>query len=278
MKTKHTSNRSTRIWEVDALRGLLILCVLCTHLYYTVDAFCIDGYYNIDSYAYVNATDPLHFWFNWGNDGTIHKAFLSDQLRAAWVNAGVNGFFVLSGISCLFSRNNLHRGLKMLAAAFFISGFTKLLAVWTGDSSQFIRFGVLHCYAYCHLIYYFLLEKRSDKVLLAVALPSLVLGYYLRYRPVRVSVPWLYPFGFYEAGAAGRDYWPIFPMLGWLLLGVVLGRHLYAEKKSLLPDCTAAKWLRPLCWCGRYSGAIYVSHIVVYTAVFCGIGYLFQLY
>lgn len=267
-----------RVWEIDALRGLLIFCVLCTHLYYTVDAFCIDGYYNIDSYAYVNATDPLHFWFDWGADGVIYKAFMTETLRSFCVRAGVDAFFVISGVSCLFSRNNLYRGLKMLAGAFLISAFTKLLAVWTGDPTRFIRFGVLQCYAYCHLIYYFLMEKRSDRVLMAVAAPALAVGYYLRYHPVFSDFALLYPFGIQENGAAGSDYWPIFPMLGWMLLGVVLGRHAYRERKSLLPNRTAVRLTKPLQWLGRYSGMIYVVHIVAYTAVFCGIGRLFHLY
>ncbi|MDO5853733.1 MAG: heparan-alpha-glucosaminide N-acetyltransferase [Thermoplasmata archaeon] len=267
-----------RVWEIDALRGVLIFCVLCTHLYYTVDAFCIDGYYNIDSYAYVDATDPLHFWFDWGADGVIYKAFMTQRLRSLCVRAGVDVFFVVSGISCLFSRNNLRRGLKMLAGAFLISAFTKLLAIWTGDPTQFIRFGVLHCYAYCHLIYYFLLEKRSDKTLLAVAAPVLAVGYYLRYHSVFSDFALLYPFGVHENGAAGRDYWPIFPMLGWMLLGVVLGRRLYGERRSRFPGSPGARWTRPLQALGRCSGVIYVVHIVAYTAFFCGIGWLFQLY
>lgn len=267
-----------RVWEIDALRGLLILCVLATHLYYTVDAFCIDGYYNIDSYAYVNATDPLHFWFDWGADGVIYMAFLPDWLRTAWMRAGVDGFFVVSGIACLFSRNNLHRGLKMLAGALFISAFTKLIAVFSGDPTQFIRFGVLHCYAYCHLIYYFLLEKRSDKTLLAVAAPVLAVGYFLRFHPVFSDFALLYPFGIYENGAAGRDYWPILPMLGWMLLGVVLGRRLYQDRRSRFPESRMARWTRPLQVLGRHSGMIYIGHIVAYTVIFCGIGWLFHLY
>ena len=278
MKGKTLAARE-RVWEVDALRGLLILCVLATHLYYTVDAFCIrGGYAALDPYAYVEMTDPLHFWFDWGADGQIYKAFLTEELRALWVRAGVDGFFVVSGVSCLFSRNNLYRGLKMLAGALFISLFTKLLAIWCGDPTQFIRFGVFHCYAYCHLIYYFLLEKRSTRTLVLTAIPVLIAGYLLRACPVQSTSPLLYPFGVYEIGAPGRDYWPIFPMLGWLLLGTALGRRLYAGRRSLWPGSPAARWTRPLRFLGKHSGVIYVGHIVLYPAVFFGIGWLFRLF
>lgn len=266
-----------RVWELDAMRGLLILCVLVIHLYYTVDAFCVNGYYNIDSYAYVNTTDPLHFWFDWGSDGKIYRAFLTPEFVSAWTHWGVIAFFAISGICCLFSRDNLHRGLIMLAAAFVFSGFTKLLAIWTQNPGQFIRFGVLHCYAYCHILYYFLFENRRSSTLLAAAAGVLLLGYYLRFHPIYLNTPLLYPFGIYESGAPSRDYWPIFPMLGWLLIGVVWGRHFYPERKTMFPDTPMKKWTRPLQYLGRHSGKIYLAHIFVYTAVFCGIGWAFGL-
>lgn len=268
-----------RIWEIDAYRGLLIFLLLVTHLYFTVDEFCINGFYTkLDSYAFVNLVDPLHLWFDWGADGVIHKVFIPEDIRNILIRGGVVSFFIVSGVCCRLSRSNLHRGLKMLAGAFFISAFTKLLAVWTGDPTRFIRFGALHCYAYCHLIYYFLLEKRGDRTLLAVSVPVLAVGYYLRYHPTFSDFALLYPFGIYENGAAGSDYWPIFPMLGWMLLGVVLGRHLYQDRRSRFPESPAAGWTRPLQALGRHSGMIYIGHMLVYTAFFCGAGWLFHLY
>lgn len=267
-----------RVWEVDALRGLLILCLLATHLYRCVDAFCINGYYNIDSYAWVNTTDPLHFWFDWGEDGVIRQAFLTPTIQSVWIYSGVNAFFVLSGISCMFSRNNLRRALRILGAGLFIAAFTYGLFIWTKDPTRFIRFGVLMCYASCQLIYHFLLEKRSNECLFFVAAIALAVGYYLRYHGVpAMKLPIFYIFGVHQIGDRSSDYWPILPMLGWFLLGVVLGRKYYPEKKTLLPYPLAEKLTRPLRFLGRHSGVIYVGHIVIYTAVFCGIGYLFGL-
>ncbi len=269
---------SNRVWEIDAVRGLLILGLLCKHLYTTVYLFCINGYYNIDSYQYVNLTDPLRFWFDWGPDGKIYQAFLTPQILQFWGHSGVCAFFVISGICCLFSRNNFRQGFLQLIAAFAVSGFTKIIDLVNGMDAQFIRFGVLHCYGYCHLIYYFLFEKRSNRTLLITAALVMAIGYYLRYcNPIYVNTSLLLPFGFREADAAGRDYWPIFPMLGWLLIGVVIGRKFYSEKQSLAPFPRLERLTRPLQFLGRHSGKIYFGHIFVYTAVFCGIGWLFGL-
>lgn len=270
-------HENERVWEIDALRGFLILALLINHLNLTVHAFCVNGYYNIDSSVWASVTDPLHVWYTYDAEGLLKSADWVIVLRKICNMPAVDTFFVLSGISCIFSRNNLRRGLRMLAAAFVVSGFTKLLAIWTNEPIRFIRFGALHCYAYCQLIFYFLLENRKSYVLLLTAIPVFAIGYYLRYNPVYSNSALLYPFGIYETGAAGRDYWPIFPMLGWMLVGVILGRRFYSEKKSLWPNRWMMKMTRPLQWMGQHSGQIYLAHIFVYTAVFCGIGWIFGL-
>lgn len=266
-----------RIWEIDALRGLLILCVLCYHLFMTVQAFMIEGRFNVDPAAYVRISDPLNFWFVPSGDTFVPGAFPRFVIDYLQPHA-VATFFIISGICCTFSKDNLKRGLKTLAAGFFVSAFTKLLAIWTGDPTRFIRFGILLCYAFCQLIYVFLFENKRSRILLLASIPVFVLGYYFKYHgmpPTRL--PLLYIFGVPQLGDQSSDWWPVFPMLGWFLLGVTLGRRFYAEKKTCVPCSRASRLTAPLQWLGRRSGIIYVSHIVIYTAVFCGIGYLFGL-
>ena len=275
---KENKLEKKRVWEIDALRGFLILSVLAYHLYMTVEAFCIDGYYNISSVNYVRFTDPLFFWFRMDEAGKIVRSvfpnFAVKYMQPLWVDI----FFVVSGISYGFSRNNLKGGIRLLCAALFVSAFTKILVWYTGDESQFIRFGVLHCYAACHLIYYYLLEDRSDKAILLAAVISLILGYYLHQHPIYTNSALLVPFGIYEYGAIVRDYWAVFPMLGWFLFGVIIGRHWYKEKETRFPGQECRKWHKPLQFLGRHSGLIYCGHMVVFTILFCGIGHIFNLY
>ena len=267
-----------RVWEIDAWRGFLILAVLVNHLNICVNAFCINGYYMIDSARWAAITDPLGVWYCRGADGTLQSAPWALWLREYFTNPAVDTFFIISGISCMFSRNKLKRALTVFGAGVFVAAFTYGLAVWTGDPTRFIRFGVLFCYAGCQLIYCFFLEKRSNETLFFVAAMALAIGYYLRYHGVQATrLPIFYIFGVPQIGDQSSDYWPLLPMLGWFLVGVVFGRKYYPEKKSLLPYPLAQKLTRPLQWLGRWSGVIYVSHIVLYTAIFCGIGYIFHL-
>ena len=278
MTADKTGKKNNRVWEIDAWRGFLILLVVLNHLNITVNAFCINGYYNIDSSVWASVTDPLGVWFSYNGEGVLQSASWVVTLRSAITKLAVDTFFIISGISCVFSRNNLKRALKVLGAGLFITLFTFILWRWTGDPTRFIRFGVLMCYACCQLIYVYLLEKRSNETLFFVAVPALTIGYYLRYHGVAaMKLPVFYIFGVPQVGDLSGDYWPIFPMLGWFLLGVVIGRKYYSEKKTLLPSKTADRLTKPLQFLGRHSGIIYVGHILLYTIVFCGIGYIFGL-
>lgn len=277
MSQTESTLQKQRVWEIDVYRGFRILTVLALHLYIAVDEFCIDGYYNIDSYAWVNITDPLHFWFDWGEDGVIYKSFLTERIIAIWTYLGIAGFFVISGVCCSLSKNSWNRILRLFAAGGFISVFTFAVYLLTGEEQRFVRFGAIFCYASCHLIYEAFLKKRSNKFLIVLAVPILIAGYYLQVHPVYSYWAVLYPFGIREYGVLAGEYFPILPYLGWVLLGVVWGRKFYEEKKSLIPLPVADRLTRPLQWLGRHSGAIFVGHVVVYTVAFCGIGYLFDL-
>ena len=269
------SNR--RVWEIDAFRGLLIILLLCWHLYYTVEAFCIDGYYQIDTANWLRITDPLHIWFVQNTDGSYSRAHWI-EIGTYTIESGVVEFFLMSGISCVFSRNNLKRAVKTLIGGFFIAGFTKCLAIWTGDPSRFIRFGILMCYAFCQFAFVFIFEKWKNKAILPVSILIILVGYALSFITIPATrLPFLYIFGVPQLEDASSDNWPVVPYLGWFLMGAILGRKLYPEKKSLLPNPFAEKITKPLQWCGRHSGMIYIAHIVIYTAVFCGIGFIFHL-
>lgn len=278
MRKENQRLQRQRVWEVDAYRGLNILLILILHMYITVDSFCIDGYYKIDSYAFVDAVDPYHLFFDWNGDGVIYRAAFNPMIIAIWIQLVVSSLFFTSGVCCSFSKNGMNRVLRLFAAGLFVSVFTFGLYLWTGDEQRFIRFGALMCHACCHLIFYGLLEKRSNTFLVALAIPIIIGGYYLMKNPIYTNSGILYAFGFRQNGVTNGDHIPLLPFLGWMLLGVVCGRVVYPQKKSILHVPWLEKLTRPLQWMGRYGGQIYVAHIVVYAVVFSAIGYIFHLF
>jgi len=76
-----------------------------------------------------------------------------------------------------------------------------------------------------------------------------------------VTQSWLFPIGLLDPYFTSSDYFPLFPHLGWFLLGASLGKLLYKEKRTLLPwkgaDSLPIRFFR---FCGRHSLWIYLIH------------------
>ena len=217
-----------RIWELDALRGLCILCVIVVH-------FLFDLQYFIS----LNLTLPAWFQFIQQYGGVI--------------------FVLLSGCCATLGSRSFRRGLLVFGAGMLISLVTAGM-YWLGlaDRTVIVWFGVLHLLGICMMLYP-LFRKLPSAPLAALALCILLIGYAIT--SLRVSVPFLFPFGLVTEHFFSSDYFPLFPQLGWFLLGVVLGRTVYAEKRTLLPGGAQNFFLlRFFCWCGRQSLFIYLLH------------------
>ena len=81
------------------------------------------------------------------------------------------------------------------------------------------------------------------------------------YSKATTDVEFLFPFGFVYEGFTSSDFFPILPHLGWYMLGTVLGRTVYADKKTRLPGTFRESAIaRFFCWCGRQSLFIYLLH------------------
>lgn len=218
-----------RIWELDALRGFCILCVILVHLIFDLNYF-LD--------------------LSIGNNAV----FLTVQKYGGAV------FVVLSGLCVTLGRRSFRRGVIVLGCGLLVTGVTyglKLVGLDNGSIS--IWFGVLHLLGVCMILWPLL--KRMPTWLLAVwGLALVVAGYAIADTVITDNV-WLYPLGFRVYGLGSGDYFPLMPNLGWFLLGAVLGRTLYRKQTTLLPRVNYR--CRPiwfLCWCGRHSLWIYLVH------------------
>lgn len=226
--------KKERIWEVDALRGFLILCMIAVHL--------------------VIGSRFIVRWYE-----------LPKWLEVFMGRAGVL-FVLLSGLSATLGRHSFRRGLIVFCCALGLE-LASYLAVLFGifDDSMVIRFGVLHLLGVSMMVWP-LFKESKPWVLAVLGIVIIALGYW--FETFLVEPKFLYALGLQARSFASGDYYPIFPQLGWFLLGGALGKWLYPEKKSLLPQVNSDRpgW-RFLRLCGRNSLPIYLVHFLPVGAV-----------
>ncbi len=219
-----------RIWELDALRGLFILGMVIVH--FVIDLFEI--------YALVEGSLPGWFVFvrSWG--GVL--------------------FFLLSGISVTLGRRHIFRGLVVFGGGMLCTLVTfAMVKLGFFHESMMIYFGVLHCLGACMLLWG-LLRRLPWWALLPLGIAFIGLGLWMRGQS-GVDTVWLMPLGLPWKNFYSSDYFPLLPNLGYFLVGSVLGRTLYREKQTLLPQVNERQpILAFLQLCGRQSLWIYLLH------------------
>ena len=226
-----------RIWELDAFRGLCVLGMVAVHLIF--DAAVL--------YRLIPVELPPVFTFVqlWG--GVL--------------------FLVISGISATLGSRSIRRGLIVLGcgATIFIVTLAMYLLGFAGKG-MIIWFGVLQCLGVC-MILWAVFKKLPTWLLAVLSVGMMAAGLYLR-SVILVDFPWLVWLGFLYPGFVSADYFPLLPHLGFFLLGAVLGRTIYAGKRSLLPGVNVKNPLiRFLTGCGKLSLPIYMLHQPVITGI-----------
>ena len=226
--------KNERIWELDAARGIAILCVCVVHAFYYLDR-CSSLIIN---------WSPFFYWIK---------------------QYGGTFFVILSGLcASLGIKSNVKRGLLVLGCGFALTLATELLYICgIEDATIRIQWGVLHMIGFAMLAYN-LFKKLPDMLLLVLSLAIILGGYYLLAN-VRIKNPWLFPLALRTYPFYAMDYFPILPHLGWYMFGSLIGKYLYKEKKSLLDwKCRDGAAAGFLCFCGRNSLIIYMVHQVLF--------------
>lgn len=228
--------KDSRIWEIDALRGLCIPGMIAIHLIYDV----------VNLYGFVHWPYPAWYSLFKNNYGAL--------------------FILISGLSVTLGSRSVKRGLTVFAGGMVVTAVTVgMYLLGFAGKGIVIYFGVLHCLGVCMMLWP-AFQKRSQARLIAVGLGMTVLGWWLR--TVSFDVPaLLLPLGLRYPGFSSSDYFPLMPNLGYFLLGAAFGRKFYGSRQTLLRRANAQNPLiRGLCWCGRHSLMIYLLHQPVLAA------------
>lgn len=215
-----------RIWELDFLRGIALLLMVYFHIIFDMKEF-----YNYP----VNYESGFNYFTG----------------RAAFTL-----FTLLSAISCSLSRNNIKRGLKILSLALIITLSTHLYGPEFG-----IKFGVLH-FIGTSILLYPLFSKANNYVLAFLGTVIIILGRI--FQSITVPKDYLFIFGITSSSFVSSDYYPIFPYFGLFLYGIIIGKTLYNNKRSLFSFVPKDNIISRF---GKYTLPIYMLHQPVIIAI-----------
>lgn len=234
-----------RFWELDAARGIAVILMVIYHFTWDLDHF---GLYDAD--------------------------FLSGPWQAFGRSIG-SGFLFLMGLSMTLAEQRRGRPFSYhawRAAVVFAGGLLITLATWLFVGRGFVIFGILHLLGVAMLLAYpFLRLHRAWS--LALGLSVLPLGFYLN--SIRIDSPWLLWLGVKYEGAYMVDYYPVFPWLGMVLLGVYAGFTVYprGKRRWQVPAWGSIAAVRGLCFLGRHSLLIYLLHQPLLLGIFRALGF-----
>jgi uncharacterized membrane protein len=236
----HGGAASSRLWEVDALRGVAILMMVLYHLLFDLVAL---GGYPIDGFD--------SFWRLWARaTATLFITLAGVSLTLSYARALSRA---APGAS-LFPKF-LRRGLGVFGCGLLITA-----ATWLLYPSEVVTFGILHFIgAGIVLAYPFL---RLGWWNLPLGLGCFAAGLALQMQNVALPFPWLLWLGLPPVRYATFDYFPLLPWFGLMLLGIWLGGRFYAGGRRAfpLPDLGGALPVRLLDFLGRHSLLIYLIH------------------
>jgi uncharacterized membrane protein len=157
-------------------------------------------------------------------------------------------------------RKFLFRGSKIFGLGLFIT-----MISWIYLTHGAIYFGVLHCIGLSIIIAYPFIKRYH----FALPIGLVILGTGLIFRQITVNYPWLLWLGIRPEVFYTLDYYPLFPWLGVMLLGVYFGRVVYPNGSRIfnLPDLSRKLPIASVRFIGQHSLLIYLIHQPIVVSI-----------
>lgn len=292
-------NERKRIWEIDFVRGVIILGMLFDH--FIGDFWMVTRAFGI---THANAF--------FSNMYSFSILYWDSPIRVTFRLVGVMLLLVLSGISASFSRNSIKHSIIILIFGGLMSLVFGIGAIMMNDFTFNVIMGAITCIGLCLLIYSLTklifqvshIGKYFKWFSLVMAVGILVMWGFLSYwnpdrthnsnwdsfwfiynnyvgcidniiRPDDLKANlWKVIIGFNYYGA---DWLPLFPYLGYMFLGGFIGETVYANKESLLrfkkskneisTNHKVNHYTRCVNFFGKHSMWFYILHQPVYILI-----------
>ncbi len=240
-----------RFWEIDAWRGVAIITMIVYHLMW-----------------------DLWYW------GVFPDVVLWDGFWRYWQRFTAGSFLLLVGVSMtlVYRRErerrgpdaNLYpkffwRGLKIFGLGMIITVVVTIAGV------GYVDFGILHLIGFATMVSYPLLPFKWLNLGLWVVFS--VIGKWLETLHWDGAL-WMAPWGITPTRYPAVDFFPIFPWLGVVLLGIWLGNWFYIGNRRRIP---LPPWggffpFNALEFLGRHSLLIYMIHQPLLLAILFALG------
>jgi uncharacterized membrane protein len=251
MNMESEKQEHRRFWEVDTVRGIAVVLMICYH-------FVFDLYY-FGAYS--------------GNMYSVPWQITARSIGST--------FIVLMGLSLTLRYHRLEhklerkqmfpkyllRGAKLIAWGMVITVVTYFVI-----GRGFVVFGILHLLGVSTILAFPFLRSRWASLVTGIVVIGL--GFYLN--GLRSLFPWFLWIGVKQFGRMMFDWYPVFPWFGVALLGVFVGLTLYprGSPRFALPDLSHSVPIRALTFLGRHSLPIYLIHqpILLGLLILVGIG------
>ncbi len=211
-----------RIQEIDFLRGIAIILMVLFHL--IVD---LKDFYNYDL-EYLSG-----FWYVEGKVSALL-------------------FILLCGVSSTLSKNNTRHGITV-----FLWSMLLTIITYYYNKNCFILFGILH-FLGISLLSVPIIKTLPNGWLAFISTISMILGTLFSQR--YIDNPYLFPIGLTTNTFVALDYYPIFPWYGVFLLGIIIGKLIYNNKKRLSSRQASPFPIRLITTLGEHSLVIYLVH------------------
>ena len=279
---KETVNQR-RIWEIDFLRGLIIVGMLIDHFFYDfVGIFTPSNFNNLPQFMIELGNFSVAYWVN--------------VVRITFRLIGVCGLVFLSGVSSKLSKNPIRRSLLIIGVGLIMSGVFAIVANVTGEMNDLVFMGAVMGIGVCLLIYslYKLAFSRFKKIYkwltLGLAIAMLIGWGFISYNNATdKSNFWFLYNGFY--GAIPKAFWPdipanlpsifvgltyfgsdwlgLFPSLGYMFLGGFVGELLYQNPRPLFAKSNEKlnRITKVFVVPGRNSVWFYLLHQLIYIII-----------
>lgn len=231
-----------RFWQLDLLRGVAVFGMIIFHAFFI-----------LDFYGVVESNMGAGPWHAFGQ--VIRYTFLG--LVGVGMVISYRRFLKM-GSRWGAIRWQWRRAVMVFAAGMLVSLITSVFL-----PEYYVKFGILHLIGVSIFVLSFLMWNRW--VVLVAGVAAFWWGYFQDDGGVFLFVK--------NWNLRSVDYFPLFPWMGVVALGIFLGEVFYGRiKLAVFDGLRKCFLLRFMVFWGRHALVVYLLHVPILMALFLGFG------